>query len=941
MKKITCLLALFLLFLGGTAVAQVITSVGSPVAPSAIEEGKTYVLYAQEKGYVNVNGDNYNEANRTSPTAYVGAEANPYIYTFEGNSTEGWKIKNSNGKYLPGFAGNASGRFSNGSNAGVFTIAAVANGTNTDNTLSNGSNMVTICNSATNGLNLVWNSGNGCLGVNAYNGGTAEAYGTTALAFQICEVTTAAYTGPAITKVIPRITNIADLKAGYSYLIRNVGNSDRRGYVFEESNSLKVTLGDAFYNATPADKLSDACIFTVTGNGTDGFTIVGKSGNTYYAHSTLQTKSGRDAGIWNVKTSGSYLNLNPGSVVQWDDANDANGVWEFYPVNVDAANLVTITYNIKQDETTIATTAIEDVPVGFSFPVAPSQTSAAYYSLDGYPTGTVTETSSYDLTYTENLPFQTSPSFAEANWYYLTIHADKYVLTNNGSAASIDLSSTKLNVNDYNANLWCFVGNAFTGFKIYNKAAGEDKVLSSSTNTSDGSTGGNTYPVLTATSDLSGKNETWAVTTGNTMNEVTGFYLSQQGYPMNRMNRRGSTLAYWNSGADNGSTFLVAAESADAARATMGTPYCSVGVNVGQVSQETADTYTQEACNALTTGQAVADFFAGLYAAYIMPEAGKYYRIINEVRQSNSKLDMVSVHSDATHTQGQASSKGNVDMLWQFEVCENGYKIKRANADQYMGPLAQNGNQELKNYTEGAKFTIELLTEGYVRLLDGNGKVMHDDGSHQLCAWNSGKGSASSWQIAPATDLEVALNTVGDASYASAYLPFPVQGEGIYTGAINGTSLNMTAQTGVIPAETGMVIKGAQDATSATLTIGGTPTTISGNSLTGTLTALTANLTNYLVLGKNASNQIGFYTPNSSAVSAIAANKAFLNASDVTGASHAIAMNFGGEATGVGTVITENGIQSNAPVFDLSGRRVMQTVKGGLYIQNGKKFIVK
>ena len=942
MKKITCLLALFLLFLGGTAVAQVITSVGSPVAPSAIQEGKTYVLYAQEKGYVNVNGNNYNEADRTSPTAYVGAEANPYIYTFEGNSTDGWKIKNSNGKYLPGFTEGATGRFSNGSNAGVFTIAAVADGTNTNNTLSGGSNMVTICNSATNGLNLVWNSGNGCLGVNAYNGGTAEAYGTTALAFQICEVTTTAYTGPAITKVIPRITNIADLKEGYSYLIRNVGNSDRRGYVFEESNSLKVTLGDAFYNATPADKLSDACIFTVTGNGTDGFTIVGKSGTTYHAGSTLKTKPGRDAGIWNVKTSGSYLNLDPGNVVQWNDEGDANGVWEFYPVNVGAANLATITYNIKQDGTPIATTAIEDVPVGFSFPVASSQTSAAYYSLDGYPTGTVTGTSSYDLTYTENLPFQTSPSFAEANWYYLTIDPDKYVLTNNGSAASIDLSSTKLNVNDYNANLWCFVGNAFTGFKIYNKAAGEDKVLSSSTNTYDGNTGGNTYPVLTATSDLSGKNETWAVTTGNTMNGVTGFYLSQQGYPMNRMNRRGSTLAYWNSGADNGSTFLVTAESANAARANMGELNYSVGVNVGQVSQETADTYSQEAYNALTTGQAVANFLTELNAAYIMPEAGKYYRIINEARESDNKPDMVSVHSDAAHTQGQASSKGNVDMLWQFVVCENGYKIKRANADEYMGPLVQYGNQELKNYTEGAKFTIEVLTEGYVRLLDGNGNVMHDDGNHQLCAWNSGKGTASSWQIAPATDLEVALNTVGDASYASAYLPFPVQGEGIYTGTIDGSgsSLNMTAQTGVIPAETGIVIKGAQDATSATLTIGGTPTTISGNDLTGTLTALTADLTNYLVLGKNASDQIGFYTPSSS-VSAIAANKAFLNASDVDGASPAIAMNFGGEATGVSTVITEEGIQSNAPVFDLSGRRVMQTVKGGLYIQNGKKFIVK
>ena len=944
MKKITCLLALFLLFLGGTAVAQVITAVGSPVAPSAIEEGKTYVLYAQGQGYVNVNGSNYNEANRTSPTAYVGAEANPYIYTFEGNSTDGWKIKNSNGMYLPGFTEGATGRFSNNSSAGVFTIAAVANGTNTNNTLSGGSNMVTICNSATNGLNLVWNSDNGCLGVNAYNGGTAEAYGTTALAFQICEVTTTAYTGPAITKVIPRITNIADLKAGYSYLIRNVGNSDRRGYVFEESNSLKVTLGDAFYNATPADKLSDACIFTVTGNGTDGFTIVGKSGTTYYASSTLQTKSGRDAGIWNVKTSKSYLNLNPGNVVEWNDVNDANGVWEFYPVNVDAANLVTITYNIKQDGTTIATTAIEDVPVGFSFPVpvASSQTSAAYYSLNGYPTGTVSETSSYDLTYTENLPFQTSPSFAEANWYYLTINADKYVLTNNGSAASIDLSSTKLNVNDYNANLWCFVGNAFTGFKIYNKAAGEDKVLSSSTNTYDGNTGGNTYPVLTATSDLSGKNETWAVTTGNTMNGVTGFYLSQQGYPMNRMNRRGSTLAYWNSGADNGSTFLVTAESADAARATMGTLNYSVGVNVGQVSQETADAYTQEACNALMTGQAVADFFAGLNAAYIMPEAGKYYRIINEVRQSDSKPDMMSVHSDATHTQGQASSKGNVDMLWQFEVCENGYKIKRANADQYMGPLASNGNQELKNYTEGAKFTIEVLTEGYVRLLDGNGSVMHDDAYHQLCAWDSGKGTASSWQIAPATELEVALNTVDDASYASAYLPFPVQGEGIYTGIINGngSSLDMTAQTGVVPAETGIVIKSAN--TTATLTIGGTADAdVTDNSLKGSLTALTGDLTSYLVLGMgNTTRSLGFFTPSKS-LTTIDANKAYLLASEVHSSSRAIAMNFGGEATGVGTVITENGIQSNAPVFDLSGRRVMQTVKGGLYIQNGKKFIVK
>ena len=44
--------------------------------------------------------------------------------------------------------------------------------------------------------------------------------------------------------------------------------------------------------------------------------------------------------------------------------------------------------------------------------------------------------------------------------------------------------------------------------------------------------------------------------------------------------------------------------------------------------------------------------------------------------------------------------------------------------------------------------------------------------------------------------------------------------------------------------------------------------------------------------------------------------------------------------TAIGAVTTE-GFNANAPIFDLSGRRVNSAVKGGLYIQNGKKFIVK
>ena len=42
--------------------------------------------------------------------------------------------------------------------------------------------------------------------------------------------------------------------------------------------------------------------------------------------------------------------------------------------------------------------------------------------------------------------------------------------------------------------------------------------------------------------------------------------------------------------------------------------------------------------------------------------------------------------------------------------------------------------------------------------------------------------------------------------------------------------------------------------------------------------------------------------------------------------------------TGVVSVATE---AEDAPIYDLSGRRVQQTTKGGVYVTNGKKFIAK
>ena len=52
-----------------------------------------------------------------------------------------------------------------------------------------------------------------------------------------------------------------------------------------------------------------------------------------------------------------------------------------------------------------------------------------------------------------------------------------------------------------------------------------------------------------------------------------------------------------------------------------------------------------------------------------------------------------------------------------------------------------------------------------------------------------------------------------------------------------------------------------------------------------------------------------------------------------------VSIKFVNDATGIESV--ENKENAYAPVYDLSGRRVFTTTKGGIYIQNGKKFIVK
>ena len=163
--------------------------------------------------------------------------------------------------------------------------------------------------------------------------------------------------------------------------------------------------------------------------------------------------------------------------------------------------------------------------------------------------------SAYPLIYSQNLD--------DAQWVYFSNFDNggtAYFLNYNASTPKrLAIGQTTPSAASASAYKWAFVGNPITGYKVYNKAAGNSKILSSTNPSGDGNTGGNTYIHLEVETDdmaANGFNTHW-----NIVPSALGFYFVRQGEDV-RANKRGSVLAYWTDGSDAGSRmFTVPVES--------------------------------------------------------------------------------------------------------------------------------------------------------------------------------------------------------------------------------------------------------------------------------------------------------------------------------------------------------------------------------------------
>lgn len=202
--------------------------------------------------------------------------------------------------------------------------------------------------------------------------------------------------------------------------------------------------------------------------------------------------------------------------------------------------------------------------------------------------------------------------------------------------------------------------------------------------------------------------------------------------------------------------------------------------------------------------------------------------------------------------------------------------------------------------------------------------------------------AAKTFRLIPATiTMPLNYSKADDKTFATTCLPYAVEvAEGqdnikAYAGKLNEekTELQMNAVTAV-PANQGIILSGESASDNEVVLNVVASADAIDNDLLGTTSEISTE--GIFALGRaNGTGNVGFFRSGNAT---LPANRAYIKLSDES--IQSLAMNFG-TVTGINNATNSSAVKSNAPIYDLSGRRVFNTVKGSLYIQQGRKFIAK
>ncbi len=296
----------------------------------------------------------------------------------------------------------------------------------------------------------------------------------------------------------------------------------------------------------------------------------------------------------------------------------------------------------------------------------------------------------------------------------------------------------------------------------------------------------------------------------------------------------------------------------------------------------------------------------------------------------------------ALYSDGNKNYPGGAEGKWVAQKLENNtYKFVNTTADKD-GLINKWGDATsyVVSTQERKKFGALTLNNGQYLCVDKNGVVDRLTGGNN----NTSHGFSTDFMFEEVSSTDYAGHAVNftestdGKAYATLNLPFATTIPAGVTAykKVDGTESSVKLDVyknadEVLPANTPVLLQAdeAGEKTFAPAAYKAKETT----GFSGTLAATAVTAANTYILAKDG-DAVKFCKLNATN-NKVNANKAYLTLT-VAGA-NALNFDFGGVTTGIENAVADKA--NNAPIYDLSGRRVMNAVKGGIYIQNGKKFV--
>lgn len=795
-----------------------------------------------------------------------------------------------------------------------------------------------------------------------------------------------------------KITQLSDLSNTAAYTIQN--EIDNRGYMAYHPDYNATTGGLGLAGVTLSgyedrhNQVNDDRVnihFQIIKDGTNYyFYSIGAGKYLYFDGTTLKltgTETNRTGFTAEERTSGGKNYLRFSLVVDGTTNyltfacayNSANGT----PARIesgeqDAAQCLTITYigktvNVnftytfwghdftegKLKEKTYTTVSNFPQVVGRD-PYAPDQVFLNEKDCKYSPTTVPAGGGDISVSCSQDLPFALTTDLKAPEWYIFyfnpTLTGTKYMMKYNPDDGKL-LSGTQgtLTQEDYTFTFddsfkWCIMGNLVDGFKLYNKKAGTDFTLNATASNPTVGTAVN-------------NNDLWKLT----QNE-NGQYACFQSMTLegdNYIAPSSDNFAY--DTANGSSSFVCVPWYKYAVEKLQNLRFLDGAVGMADVPQDIIDNVTNDILEGPKFFPTSNEYFVTKIYQNIQDrlavtdtvafKPGYYYVYSAHQNDTNGSLfeNGKGIYYDkVTETMRWGDiDKNDPDYIVQFTQDDEGkYYLLAPNAKKYM--LGCEGATGEKTADSPITFVKLGERQGQYKLHFGDGNTYaneHGEGSgtgSNLINTDGGLNSASAWYLIPADTIDIAMNVVGNSSYASTYLPFAVKNitDNTFVSTISikkdgNEVVALGVPQTVLSKECGAVIRNNNKAKTVTLQIlDEEPAESTTSSLTGTLQGTTVTANNVLTFGRDRTNMenVGFYLYSGTTIKP---NKAYLEKSALPSGNASIRLVWGdGTTTDIDstTLLPAN---VDAPVFDLSGRRVNRLQRGHIYLQRGRKFIAQ